>query len=63
MSLVDSLLKKLEQEMTDIANKALAHPQNRDAFEYGRVCGLYGGLNHAREMLIGLGEEEDARNI
>ena len=63
MSLTDVMLKRVEGEMNNIAQAALAKPNNRDAFEYGRVCGFYAGLNHTREMLLALGDEEDAKNF
>ncbi len=63
MSLADALLKRIENEMADAARQALISPQGRDAFEYGRMVGMYGGMAHVRALLLTLCDEEDEKNI
>lgn len=45
------LLQRLDAEMATLASEALAQPAARDSFEYGRVVGLYGGLQRAKSIL------------
>ena len=59
MSFVDSLLRRLEEEQSEHAKRALAQPQGRDSFEYGRMAGLYAGLERAREILLDIQEAHD----
>ena len=59
MSLLDALLRRLEEEQAEHAKRALAQPQNRDSFEYGRVAGIYAGLYRAREILLEIQEATD----
>lgn len=49
--------------MVETATNALASPQGRDAFEYGRMSGLYAGLNEARNLVLDLISEEDDRDV
>ena len=41
-------LRRLKNEF---AHAAVASPQNRDAFEYGRVAGHYAGLAQAEAVI------------
>lgn len=59
MTVVDVLLRRLEAEQAEHAKGALTTAQNRDAFEYGRVVGIYAGLEHARKLILDLLEEAD----
>lgn len=52
--IVDQLFRKLDEEQTRLACEALSSPQSRDAFEYGRACGLFAGLAHAKDVLVEL---------
>lgn len=47
-----TLLRWLEAEQAQFAKDALQHPAARDSFEYGRVVGLYAGLERAKELLL-----------
>ena len=49
---IERAIMNLERELTALAEAALDHPQSRDAFEYGRMVGMYAGLKRAREVLI-----------
>lgn len=62
MSFVEALLKALEEAQAKHAHQALAQPQGRDDFEYGRMCGLYAGLAHARSILVEMISEDEDRN-
>lgn len=59
----DALLTRIDQEMAACAHQALASPQGRDAFEYGRMAGLYAGLSRSRELVIAALDEDDEKNI
>lgn len=47
-----ALLQRLDAEMAVLAGEALSKPAARDSFEYGRVVGIYGGLQRAKDILI-----------
>ena len=60
MKFVETLLKRLEQAQVEQAHSALTQPQGRDAFEYGRMVGMYAGIAHARSVLVDMiSEAED----
>jgi hypothetical protein len=59
VNLLDALLRRLEEEQAEHAKRALAQPQNRDSFEYGRVAGIYAGLDRVREILLEIREAHD----
>lgn len=61
--MIDALLKRIENEMADCAQQALARPAERDAFEYGRMAGMYAGLNRVREIVLLMSDEADQRDI
>lgn len=63
MSRDDTLLRRLDAMMSECAQQALASPQGRDSFEYGRVSGIYGGLYMARELVVLLNDEADKDNL
>ena len=46
-----------------LAKEALAQPQSRDAFEYGRVVGMYAGLERAVNVLFDLIKEDEERGL
>lgn len=59
----DALLKRIENEMAACAQQALARPAERDAFEYGRMAGLYAGMNRVREIVLLMNDEADAKEF
>ena len=63
MSFADLLLRKIDARMVETASTALAKPQGRDSFEYGRMCGAYLGLHEARTLLLDLLADEDEKDI
>lgn len=62
MTFVDTLLKRLETEQGELAREALSRPQGRDDFEYGRMCGLYAGLDRARTILVEMIRDQDDKD-
>ena len=62
MNFVETLLKKLEEEQMKQAHAALASPQGRDDFEYGRMVGMYAGIGHARTVLMDMISEAEDRD-
>lgn len=49
----------LEREQQELAVAALRSPNSRDSFEYGRVSGVYAGLERAKEVLLSTMKEEE----
>jgi hypothetical protein len=45
------ILSTLKRELDEIAHQAMGSPVGRDAFEYGRVTGMYAGLQRAVEVV------------
>ena len=62
MNFIDVLLRRLGDEQAELARSALQQPQGRDAFEYGRVSGMYGGFARATEILLAMVVEKDRRD-
>ncbi len=60
---IEVLLQRLEQSQADLARDALAQPQGRDVFEYGRVVGMYAGLELAKAVLIDMVAEKERRDF
>lgn len=55
----EKLFSKLKAEQDALASSALRSPNARDSFEYGRVVGMYAGLEKAIAILLTLYEKED----
>ena len=60
---IEVLLQRLEQSQADLARDALGQPQSRDMFEYGRVVGMYAGLELAKTVLIDMVAEKERRDF
>lgn len=60
---IEVLLRRLEEEQAELAKGALQQPQQRDGFEYGRVVGLYAGIEKAKEVIIELIAEKEKRDF
>lgn len=56
---LERLFTKLKAEQDQLASAALRSPSARDSFEYGRVVGMYAGLDRALAILVSLHNEED----
>ena len=59
---IDAFLKRLDDEQGQLAKAALSQPQSRDAFEYGRVVGMYSGLERVKAILMDTLKDIDQRN-
>jgi hypothetical protein len=60
---IETLLQRLEQSQAELARDALQQPQSRDAFEYGRVVGMFAGLELAKTVLIDTVEENERKDF
>lgn len=60
---IETLLQRLEQSQADLAGDALGQPQGRDTFEYGRVVGMYAGLELAKRVLIDTVAEKERKDF
>lgn len=58
---MEELIRSLQKTQFEHAQAALLNPANRTEFEYGKVSGLYQGLNIAIEALkeFDAGKEEE----
>ena len=59
---IEVFLQRLEQSQTDLARDALQQPQGRDTFEYGRVVGIFAGLELAKTVLINMVAENERKD-
>jgi len=60
---LETLLQRLETEQARLATEALKQPASRDQFEYGRVVGMYAGLELAKVSLIALVEDTEKKDF
>lgn len=60
---IEVLLQRLEQSQADLARDALEQPQGRDLFEYGKVVGIYAGLELAKTVLIDMVAEKERKDF
>jgi hypothetical protein len=60
---IEVFLQRLEQSQTDLARDALQQPQGRDTFEYGRVVGIFAGLELAKTVLINMVAESERKDL
>ena len=57
----NQLIQRIGDAQAELARDALEQPASRDSFEYGRVVGMYAGLERAKEVLTELIFEQDRR--
>lgn len=60
---IETLLQRLEQAQGELSRDALQQPQARDTFEYGRVVGMYAGLELAKTVLIDTVAEKERKDF
>lgn len=60
---IETLLQRLEQSQTELARDALQQPQGRDLYEYGKVIGMYAGLELAKTTLIDMVAEKERKDF
>ena len=56
---IDKVLNAITQAQQELAIAALRTPNSHDAFEYGRMVGMYAGLERALEVIMSTIKEED----
>lgn len=61
MSEIDLALSALKRSQAELAHSALQTPAGRDAFEYGRVCGIQHGLQLGVEVIDKILSEQSER--
>lgn len=59
---VETLLQRLKDEQTMLAQQALEQPTPGD-FNYGKAVGMYAGLEIAQRVLIDMFAEQDRREF
>lgn len=60
---IETLLQRLEQAQAELARDALQQPQGRDLYEYGKVIGMYAGLELAKTTLIDMVAEKERKDF
>ena len=60
---LETLIQRLEQEQAKLAHEALAKPNGREPFDYGRVVGMYAGIEHAKQSILALVDERDRKDF
>ncbi len=60
---IEVLLQRLEQSQANLARDALTQPQSRDQFEYGKVVGMYSGLEMAKTILLETVAEKERKEF
>ena len=56
---IDKVLNAITQAQQELAIAALRTPNSHDMFEYGRMVGMYAGLERALEVIMSTIKEED----
>lgn len=56
---VERAILNLQREQQELAAAALRSPSSRDAFEYGRMVGMYAGIERAIAVLMSTITAED----
>ena len=56
-------LKAIEDAQAQLARDALSKPAGRDVFDYGRAVGMYAGLEHAKDLIVGLVAERERKDF
>jgi hypothetical protein len=59
--IADLLLRALKAKQVELAQTALGNPRGTDSYEYGRVVGLYAGLQVALDEIENILAEDDVR--
>ena len=56
---IDRVLNLLTTAQQELAVAALRSPNSHDAFEYGRMVGMYAGLERALEIIMSTINEDE----
>jgi len=60
---VEILIRRLNDEQVALAKEALERPQGREAYDYGRVVGMYAGLEQAKTLINEMLVEKEAKDF
>jgi hypothetical protein len=60
---IETLLQRLEAEQSSVAVEAMERPSGKTEFDYGRVIGIYAGLQRAKEVLLNTVAEAEKRDF
>lgn len=60
---IETLLQRLEAEQSAMAVEAMERPSGKTEFDYGRVIGIYAGLQRAKEVLLNTVAEAEKREF
>jgi hypothetical protein len=56
---IDKVLNLLMNAQQELAIAALRTPNSHDAFEYGRMVGMYAGIERAIEVILSTIKEDN----
>ena len=56
---IDRVLSLLTTAQQELAVAALRSPNSHDAFEYGRMVGMYAGMERAIEVILSTIKEDN----
>ena len=56
---IDKVLNAITNAQQELAIAALRTPNSHDAFEYGRMVGMYAGLERAIEVILSIIKEDE----
>jgi hypothetical protein len=56
---IDRVLNLLTTAQQELAVAALRSPNSHDAFEYGRMVGMYAGMERAIEVILSTIKEDN----
>jgi hypothetical protein len=56
---IDKVLNLLTNAQQELAIAALRTPNSHDAFEYGRMVGMYAGIERAIEVILSTIKEDN----
>lgn len=60
---INMLLRRLDEEQYKLSREALQHPQSRDIFEYGRIVGMYAGIEHVKNVILEMIAEREKKDF
>ena len=60
---IATLLRVIEDAQASLARDTLKQPTGREVFDYGRAVGMYAGLEHAKDLIVGLVAERERRDF
>lgn len=60
---IETVIQRIEQEQSMLSREALAKPAGRESFDYGRVVGMYAGLEQAKQAILAMFDEKERKNF